>query len=81
MTPTRLAPHLCAACDIPDQIGRRAIVTGGNNGIGWHTALELARAGAEVMIAARDMEGGCGGRPHPRGGSGRSDSYLRILRD
>lgn len=40
--------------DIPDQTGRRAIVTGGNSGIGWHTALELARAGAEVTIASRD---------------------------
>lgn len=40
--------------DIPDQTGKRAIVTGGNSGIGWHTALELARAGAEVTIASRD---------------------------
>ena len=40
--------------DIPDQTGRRAIVTGGNSGIGWRTALELARAGAEVTIASRD---------------------------
>ncbi|MGY2737135.1 NAD(P)-dependent dehydrogenase (short-subunit alcohol dehydrogenase family) [Sphingomonas sp. UYP23] len=41
--------------DIPDQTGRRAIVTGGNSGIGWYTALELARAGAEVTIASRDV--------------------------
>ena len=41
--------------DIPDQTGRRAIVTGANSGIGWHTALELARAGAEVTIASRDV--------------------------
>ena len=40
--------------DIPDQTGRRAIVTGANSGIGWHTALELTRAGAEVTIASRD---------------------------
>lgn len=40
--------------DIPDQTGKRAIVTGANSGIGWHTALELARAGAEVTIASRD---------------------------
>ncbi|MFO0547374.1 MAG: oxidoreductase [Polyangiaceae bacterium] len=39
---------------IPPQSGRRIIVTGGNSGIGWHTALELARAGGEVMIAARN---------------------------
>ncbi len=39
--------------DIPDQTDRRAIVTGENSGIGWHTAFELARVGAEVTIAAR----------------------------
>ncbi|OJT25200.1 short-chain dehydrogenase [Archangium sp. Cb G35] len=39
--------------DIPSQAGRRIIVTGANSGIGWHTALELARAGGEVTIAAR----------------------------
>jgi NAD(P)-dependent dehydrogenase (short-subunit alcohol dehydrogenase family) len=39
--------------DIPPQIGKRIIVTGANSGIGWHTALELARAGAEVAITAR----------------------------
>ena len=39
--------------DIPSQAGRRAIVTGGNSGIGWHTALELARAGGEVILTAR----------------------------
>lgn len=40
--------------DIPDLTGKRAIVTGANSGIGWHTALELARAGAEVTVASRD---------------------------
>jgi NAD(P)-dependent dehydrogenase (short-subunit alcohol dehydrogenase family) len=39
--------------DIPTQEGRTAIVTGGNSGIGWHTALGLAKAGAEVVIATR----------------------------
>lgn len=29
------------------------MVTGANSGIGWHTALELARAGGEVILAAR----------------------------
>lgn len=44
------------AADIPSQRGRRAIVTGANSGIGWHTALELARKGAEVILAARSMD-------------------------
>ena len=29
------------------------MVTGANSGIGWHTALELARAGSEVILATR----------------------------
>jgi NAD(P)-dependent dehydrogenase (short-subunit alcohol dehydrogenase family) len=39
--------------DIPSQTGKLAVVTGANSGIGWHTALELARAGGEVILAAR----------------------------
>jgi len=39
--------------DIPSQSGKRIIVTGATSGIGWNTALELARAGAEVTIPAR----------------------------
>ncbi len=41
--------------DIPDLRGRRAVVTGANSGIGYHTALELARHGAEVVLAGRDQ--------------------------
>jgi NAD(P)-dependent dehydrogenase (short-subunit alcohol dehydrogenase family) len=39
--------------DIPPQTGKLAVVTGANSGIGWHTALELARAGSEVVLTAR----------------------------
>lgn len=44
--------------DIPSQTGKLAIVTGANSGIGWHTALELARKGAEVILAARTEQKG-----------------------
>jgi NAD(P)-dependent dehydrogenase (short-subunit alcohol dehydrogenase family) len=46
------------AADIPDQSGRVAIVTGANSGLGLHTALELARNGAHVVVAARDERKG-----------------------
>jgi NAD(P)-dependent dehydrogenase (short-subunit alcohol dehydrogenase family) len=39
--------------DIPSQAGKLAVVTGANSGIGWQTALELARARGEVILAAR----------------------------
>jgi NAD(P)-dependent dehydrogenase (short-subunit alcohol dehydrogenase family) len=41
-----------------DLSGKRAIVTGGASGIGAETARALAHAGAEVTIAARDVEAG-----------------------
>lgn len=40
---------------IGDLSGRLAIVTGANTGIGFVTALELARHGADVVLACRDV--------------------------
>ena len=40
--------------DVPDLTGRRALVTGVTSGLGEVTARELARAGAEVVLAAHD---------------------------
>jgi NAD(P)-dependent dehydrogenase (short-subunit alcohol dehydrogenase family) len=42
-----------STADIPDLTGRRALVTGVTSGLGEAIALELARAGAEVVLAAR----------------------------
>jgi NAD(P)-dependent dehydrogenase (short-subunit alcohol dehydrogenase family) len=39
-----------------DLRGKSMIVTGANSGIGFHTALELARVGASVVVAARDLQ-------------------------
>jgi NAD(P)-dependent dehydrogenase (short-subunit alcohol dehydrogenase family) len=53
------------AANIPPQLNRRVIITGGNgypqddrSGLGFHQALELARAGADVTIASRNLERG-----------------------
>ncbi|MFI2365130.1 SDR family oxidoreductase [Promicromonospora sp. NPDC019610] len=53
------------AADIPSLQGLSALVTGGNgypeedrSGLGFHDALELARAGADVTIASRDQARG-----------------------
>lgn len=43
--------------DIPTQKGRSAIVTG-TGGLGFETALALARAGGEVIIAGRNSQKG-----------------------
>jgi NAD(P)-dependent dehydrogenase (short-subunit alcohol dehydrogenase family) len=52
-----MAQHWTAA-DIPDQTGRTALVTGANAGLGFHEALQLAKHGAHVYVAARNPQRG-----------------------
>ena len=46
------------AVNIPDLTDKIAVVTGGNSGIGFETAVELARNGAETIIACRSASRG-----------------------
>lgn len=43
---------------IPEQTGKRILITGANSGIGYYAALALARKGAEIVLACRDRRKG-----------------------
>ena len=66
------------AADMPDQSGRRAIVTGANSGLGLVTARELAAHGASVTLAVRDT--GKGERRGRRSARRRPPREVRVRR-
>ena len=67
------------AADIPDLAGRTAVVTGANSGLGWQTALELARHGASVTMACRDERKGADALDRLRADAADADATVRVL--
>ena len=64
---------------VPDQTGKRVIVTGANSGTGQEAARRLAEAGAHVIMAVRTVAKGDQARAgilarHP-------DASLEVRRD
>jgi len=51
-------PGAFTAAEVPDQTGRTVLVTGSTSGVGLQAALVLARAGARVLLTARDPDRG-----------------------
>jgi NAD(P)-dependent dehydrogenase (short-subunit alcohol dehydrogenase family) len=47
-----------SVADTPPQNGKLAVVTGATGGLGFETALALARAGADVLVTGRNAEKG-----------------------
>lgn len=54
------------AAQMPSQAGKTMLVTGANSGIGFQTALELARHGAHVLLGCRSESKGMAAFGHLR---------------
>jgi len=65
--------------DIPDQTGRIAVVTGANSGLGLETTRELARHGATVVMAVRNLEKGQSAMADIKGDQPDADLVLQQL--
>jgi len=64
---------------IPDQTGRRVVVTGANSGTGKETALRLAGAGASVVLAVRSTAKGDDAAAEIRAAHPAADLEVREL--
>ena len=49
-----------------EQEGRTVVITGGTGGIGFQSALGIAKTGAHLLITGRSRERGGGGAAHHR---------------
>jgi NAD(P)-dependent dehydrogenase (short-subunit alcohol dehydrogenase family) len=66
------------ASDIPSQRGRSSVVTG-TGGLGYETALALARAGGEVILAGRNADKGAAAVNQIRSDSGAGNVRFELL--
>jgi NAD(P)-dependent dehydrogenase (short-subunit alcohol dehydrogenase family) len=64
---------------IPSQVGRRALITGANSGIGFHAAAELARNGAQVLLGCRDRSKGEAALARLRAEDPRANAEAAVL--
>ncbi len=78
MSPASVTGSRWTAADVPDQRGRTAVLTGASAGVGLETARELARQGATVILACRDM--GKAGRAADQIRAGAGHASVRVVR-
>jgi NAD(P)-dependent dehydrogenase (short-subunit alcohol dehydrogenase family) len=64
---------------IPSQVGRRALITGANSGIGFHAAAELAHNGAHVLLGCRDRAKGEAALARMRAVDPRANAEVAVL--
>ena len=67
------------AHDVPSMDGKTVVITGGNSGIGKAAAVEVARAGARVVITARSGQRGATARDDIAAASGSDRVELSVF--